>query len=84
VLSARSYVFRVKGITIKLPDELHRRLAAEARDTGQSIAAIVRARLQEAMRTSGSSVYDQAADLAGALAGSRRAATNDRKRFRRA
>ncbi|MEW6166197.1 MAG: ribbon-helix-helix protein, CopG family [Pseudomonadota bacterium] len=72
----------MKGITIKLPDETMRRLSAEARASGRSIAAVVRDKLA-ASEGGGDTVDDRASDLAGILAGSRRAATNERRRFRR-
>lgn len=74
----------MKGITIKLPEELYRRLSAEARETGRSIAAVVREKLLVQTSASGRSVYAKAGDLAGVLAGSRRPATNQRRKFRRA
>ncbi|HTY48648.1 MAG TPA: hypothetical protein VMB48_03025 [Steroidobacteraceae bacterium] len=73
----------MKGITIKLPEGLLQRLAAEARASGRSIAAVVRSRLETPGPAPRGSVHAQAADLAGSLAGSTRSATNDRRRFRR-
>lgn len=73
----------MKGITIKLPEELLQRLSAEARSTGRSIAAVVREKLAAQTGGTSGSVYEQAADLAGVLQGSRRGATNDRRKFRR-
>jgi predicted DNA-binding protein len=72
----------MRGITIKLPEQTLRRLRAEAKATGRTLAAVVRERL-EAPLTSAESVYGLTADLAGSLAGSRRSASNDRRRFRR-
>jgi len=72
----------MKGITIKLPEPVARRLREEARQSGRSVAALIRERI-EAPRHVGESVYAISADLAGSLAGSRRPATNARNRFRR-
>ena len=72
----------MKGITIKLPDAVARRLREQARQSGRSVAALIRERVEGEPRTDGS-VYAMSADLAGSLAGSRRAATNARRRFRR-
>lgn len=74
----------VKGITIKLPESTLRQLRREARATGRSVAAVVRDRLEAPPLAGPSTVYDMTADLAGSLEGSRRAATNERRRFRRA
>jgi hypothetical protein len=72
----------MKGITIKLPEAVARRLREEARQTGRSIAALIRERI-EAPPHGGGSVYAMSADLAGSLAGRRLPATNARRRFRR-
>lgn len=72
----------MKGITIKLPDAVIRQLRAEARESGRSVAALVRERVQ-APAHDGASVYAISADLAGSLNGSRLPATNSRARFRR-
>jgi predicted DNA-binding protein len=72
----------MKGITIKLPETLARRLKEQARQSGRSIAALIRERV-EALPDDDGSVYAMSADLAGSLAGSRQAATNARSRFRR-
>jgi len=74
----------MKGITIKLPEDTLQALAAEARASGRSIAAVVRSRLDAPQRAADGSVYAQASDLAGVLVGSRRPASNDRRKFRRA
>lgn len=74
----------MKGITIKLPEDTLQALAAEARASGRSIAAVVRSRLDAPPRAADGSVYAQASDLAGVLAGSRKPASNDRRKFRRA
>ena len=72
----------MKGITIKLPEAAARRLREEARQSGRSIAALVRDRIEAPPHARGS-VYEISADLAGSLAGSRLPATNARRRFRR-
>lgn len=74
----------MKAITIMLPEDTLQALAAEARASGCSIAAVVRSRLDAPQRAADGSVYAQASDLAGALAGSRTPASNDRRKFRRA
>jgi hypothetical protein len=71
----------MRGITIKLPEATLKQLRSEARATGQSVADLVRARLDAAASPAVDSVHDLTADLAGSLAGSRRAATNERPRF---
>jgi predicted transcriptional regulator len=70
----------MKGITIKLPDSVARRLRQQARQSGRSVAALIRERLEV---SPGDSVYAVSADLAGSLAGRRAPATNARKRFKR-
>lgn len=72
----------MKGITVKLPEATLERLKKEARMTGRSIASIVRERVEGAAPAA-PSVYDLTADLAGSLEGSRRSATNARRKFRR-
>ena len=74
----------MKGITIRLPDDTLQALAAEARASGCSIAAVVRSRLDAPPRAEDGSVYAQARDLAGILVGSRTPASNDRRKFWRA
>jgi predicted DNA-binding protein len=69
----------MKGLTIKLPDETLRRLRIEARETGRSVAAIVRDRVEAQRDHANESVFALTSDLAGALAGSRRPATNARR-----
>ena len=83
-LSAMSYHFAMgmQGITIKLPEALARQLREEARQSGRSIAALIRERIEAPPRDRGS-VYVVTADLAGSLAGHRLSATNARARFRR-
>jgi len=73
----------MKGITVKLPDTTLRRLRQEARATGRSVAALIRERLEAAPRRDSRSVYEMTSDLAGSVAGDRKAATNDRHRFAR-
>lgn len=72
----------MKGITIKLPEATLSRLRQEARATGRSVAALVRERIDAPEDHRGASVLALTADLAGCLSGSRRAATNQRRRFR--
>ena len=78
-----SYPSDMKGITIKLPETTLQRLKEESRITGHSIAELVRQRLEMAPAAERQSVYALTADLAGSLAGSRRPASNERRRFRR-
>jgi plasmid stability protein len=73
----------MKGITVKLPDTMLRRLRQEARTTGRSVAALIRERLEAVPRGGSPSVYEITADLAGRVAGSRKPATNDRRWFAR-
>lgn len=73
----------MKGITIKLPDTTLRRLRDQARESGRSVAALIRERVEAAPGQASESVYALTSDLAGILAGSRRPATNTRRRFRR-
>jgi len=73
----------MKGITIKLPEATLRRLQQQAHEAGRSVAALVRERVEGPADPSDDSVYALTADLAGSLAGRRRAATNKRRRFRR-
>jgi plasmid stability protein len=73
----------MRGITIKLPEATLRRLDVEAKATGRSIAAVVRERLDADVRPVSGTLHDLAGDLAGALTGSRLAATNERRKFRR-
>ena len=74
----------MKGITIKLPEATLRRLRQEARASGRSVAALVRERVEAPMDRDGRSVFAVTSDLAGSLAGGRRAATNERRKFGRA
>jgi len=72
----------MRGITIKLPEATVRRLRQQARQSGRSVAALVR-QLVEAPPGRGQSVYAITADLAGSLSGGREPATNARRRFLR-
>ena len=74
----------MRGITIKLPEATLQRLRQEARATGRSVAALVRERVEVPAQHDGRSIFALTADLAGSLAGGRRAATNARRKFRRA
>jgi len=73
----------MKGITVKLPDTTLRWLRQEARTTGRSVAALIRERLEDVPSRGSQSVYEITLDLAGSVAGSRKPATNDRRRFAR-
>jgi predicted transcriptional regulator len=73
----------MKGITVKLPDTTLRRLRQEARTTGRSVASLIRERLEAMPHQRGRSIFEITADLAGSVAGSRKPATNDRRRFAR-
>lgn len=72
----------MKTITIKLPEATVRNLRQQARQSGRSVAALVREPV-EAPPGSGGSVYAITGDLAGSLSGGRQAAVNARGRFRR-
>ena len=71
----------MKGITIKLPETTLRRLRQEAQATGRSVAALVRERVEAPRDRDGRSVFAVTSDLAGSVAGSRKAATNERRKF---
>ena len=73
----------MKAITVKLPDTTLRRLRQEARMTGRSVAALIRERLEAVSHRGRRTIYEISADLAGSVAGSRKSATNDRRRFTR-
>ena len=73
----------MKGITIKLPETILRQLRHEASETGRTVAALVRERVETPPDRAEGSVYAMTSDLAGSLAGGRRPATNNRRRFRR-
>lgn len=72
----------MKGITIKLPETVAQQLRAQARQSGRSVAALIRERI-EVSHHSSESVYAISADLAGSLSGRRSSVTNSRKKFRR-
>lgn len=72
----------MKGITVKLPEETVLRLRKQARQSGSSVAALVR-ELIDAPPQGGGSVYAITSDLAGSIAGGRQPATDARGRFRR-
>jgi predicted DNA-binding protein len=73
----------MKGITIKLSDTTLRQLRYEASETGRSVAALIRERLETPSDQAKESIFALTSDLAGSLAGGRRPATNTRRRFRR-
>lgn len=73
----------MKGLTIKLPETTLRQLRHEARETGRTVAALVRERLETPQDPAEGSVFAITSDLAGSLAGGSRPATNNRRRFRR-
>jgi hypothetical protein len=81
ILSGTHYHQQMKTITVKLPEQTLQRLKDEAQATGRSVAAIIRERIE--ISSDGQSVHALVSDLAGSLAGSRRAATNQRRRFGR-
>jgi hypothetical protein len=83
ILSDPEYDSDMKGITIKLSEMTLRRLRQEAHTTGRTVAALVRDRVEGIERGRSDSVYSLTSDLAGSLAGPRRSATNDRRRFRK-
>jgi predicted DNA-binding protein len=72
----------MKGITIKLPEETLRRLKKEAQASGRTVAALIRERVETPQEQDDKSVYALTSDLAGSVAGGRKAATNDRRKFR--
>jgi predicted DNA-binding protein len=72
----------MKGITIKLPETTLRELQQRARRSGRSVSSLIR-EIVERPPQEGESVYAMVADLAGSLEGSRKAATNARRKFGR-
>jgi predicted DNA-binding protein len=72
----------MRGITIKLSEATLRRLEQEARATGRSVASIIRERV-EAPTERLDTVYALTHDLAGGQSGGTRAATNERRKFKR-
>ena len=73
----------MKVITVKLPESTLRRLKAEAQATGRTVGALVRERVDTPPERLSGTVHDLAADLAGSVEGTRRSATNARRKFRR-
>ena len=73
----------MKTMTVKLPETTLERLRQEARATGRSVASLVRERVEAPWDRGARSVYALAADLAGSVSGSRKPATNRRRRFGR-
>ena len=73
----------MKVISVKLPESTLRRLKAEAQATGRTVGALVRERVDTPIERGARTVHDLAADLAGSISGSRRSATNARRKFRR-
>jgi hypothetical protein len=61
-----------------------RRLQQQAKATGRSVAALVRERVEAPTDSGNRSVFALTSDLAGSLAGAARAATNERRKFKRA
>jgi len=78
-----NYPEEMKTVTVKLPETTLRGLQEEARATGRTVAALIRERVEIPSDDAANSVHTLTADLAGSLAGSRKAATNDRRRFGR-
>lgn len=73
----------MRGITIKLPEATLKRLQDQARETGRSVGALVRERVEAGSESSERSVYALTSDLAGVVEGPRKAATNVRRKFSR-
>ncbi|HEY8206867.1 MAG TPA: ribbon-helix-helix protein, CopG family [Myxococcaceae bacterium] len=73
----------MKSITVKLREATLRRLQEEARAAGRPVASLIRERVETPVAAFQGSVYAKTSNLAGSVAGSRRSATNDRRRFRR-
>ena len=72
----------MKSLTIKLPESVARKLQEQAQESGRSVAALIRERL-ETREDVGGTVYALSADIAGSLAGGRTPGSNTRRRFRR-
>ena len=81
LLSEGYYLDPMRTVTVKLPEDTLEKLKSEARATGRSVGALIRERIHSA--TDAGSIHALAGDLAGSVAGSRKAATNQRRRFRR-
>lgn len=73
----------MKAISVKLPEATLRRLREEARVTGRSVSALIRERVEAPQEEREQAVHTLASDLAGSIAGSRKPATNDRRKFNR-
>jgi predicted DNA-binding protein len=73
----------MRGITIKLPEATLRRLRKEAKESGRSVAALIRERVEAPAAPDVDSIYAITSDLAGSVAGGTKAATNVRRKFRR-
>ncbi len=71
----------MQGITIKLPETTLRKLRTQARETGRSVAALVRDRVEAAPDRSPQSVFALSSDLAGSLSGRSIPASNARRKF---
>ena len=82
-LSDTNYLWAMKVVSIKLPEATLRRLKAEAQATGRTVASLVRERVDPPTDGVSRTVHDLADDLAGSVSGSRRPATNARRKFRR-
>ena len=67
------------SLTIKLPADLKQRLEREARQSGQSVSALIREAVLERLQgaQAASSLYDRTADLCGAGASGRRDLATD-------
>ena len=73
----------MKGLTVKLSEQLLKTLRREAKASGQSVAALIRERLHAKGSGGTGSVYARASALAGCLDGSGKSDTNSRRRFKR-
>ncbi len=73
----------MQGITIKLSEATLLQLKREASETGRSVSALIRERVEGSPAATAASVYALTFDLAGSLSGGRLPATNDRPKFRR-
>lgn len=79
----QSYVGKaMRRITVRLSDATLKRLQQQARETGRSVAALVLERVEAGSESIEQSVYALTSDLAGAVEGPRKAATNARRRRR--
>ena len=72
----------MKAITVKLPETTLRRLREEAQATGRTVSAVIRERVEAPLADRGEAVHTLASDLAGSVAGSKKPATNERRKFR--